>query len=68
MTSVSNAEPQNLDPARPPRHRRGEILSYGQGRTCASRGCRTQLSRYNKDALCWTHAEALEALKYQAGS
>lgn len=57
MTSVSSSEPPGLDRARPPRHRRGEVVTYGQGRTCASAGCRTMLSRYNKDALCWTHAD-----------
>jgi hypothetical protein len=60
MTSASASEPHGFEPARPPRHRRGEVVTYGQGRTCASPGCHTMLSRYNKDAICWTHADERE--------
>jgi hypothetical protein len=56
MPSVFSAEPHGLDGARPLRPRRGEVESYGGGRTCSSDDCTTVLSRYNKDQRCWTHA------------
>lgn len=43
-----------------PRKIRGHIEAYGQGRTCAEPGCDTALSRYNKAARCWTHAQAAQ--------
>ena len=44
-----------------PRRVRGYVQSYGQGRTCAEPECETTLSRYNKDLLCWKHAEQADA-------
>jgi hypothetical protein len=38
------------------REGRGYVASYGDGRPCAARGCRTTLSRYNSDALCSLHS------------
>ena len=36
----------------------GHVLSYGEGRVCAARGCSTKLSRYNATAYCAApHAE-----------
>ena len=36
----------------------GHVLSYGEGRVCAARGCATKLSRYNATAYCAAaHAE-----------
>jgi len=68
MTSVPS-EGSSGDRATAPRPRRGEIPSFGQGRTCATPGCKTTLSRYNRDARCWRHElEKLEALKNPARS
>jgi len=65
----SEASSKEHAPAPRPRPRRGEILSFGQGRTCATPGCQTTLSRYNRDERCWRHElEALEALKLRARS
>jgi hypothetical protein len=35
---------------------RGHIDSYGIGRVCGIASCRTRLSRYNSDTVCWMHA------------
>ena len=40
-----------------PRRARGYVTSWPTGRTCAATDCETSLSRYNKDTLCWRHAE-----------
>lgn len=32
--------------------------TYHGGRVCASEGCSTQLSRYNRDDHCYAHAPA----------
>lgn len=37
------------------RSKRGEVLSYGDGRTCSWPGCATLLSRYNSTSRCATH-------------
>jgi len=37
------------------REGRGFVTSYGEGRSCASSGCTTALSRYNSDSQCWLH-------------
>lgn len=29
--------------------------TYGEGRVCASEGCETRISVYNKSAYCWAH-------------
>ena len=29
--------------------------TYGDNRVCAHEGCRTRISAYNKNDLCWTH-------------
>ena len=29
--------------------------TYEAGRTCASEGCTTRLSSYNKNEYCWSH-------------
>jgi len=47
---------------------RGQIASYGDGRTCAGPGCRTTLSRYNDSDLCWKHAEELARREAAAGA
>ena len=39
----------------PVRGSRGRITSYGDDRVCASAGCPTKLSRYNKNPRCWVH-------------
>lgn len=59
MSSGSSSDSQSLAPARP---RRGEILSYGLGRTCQRAGCPTLLSRYNAGELCWTHSGHFEPI------
>ena len=48
-----------------PRSVRGDVQTYGQGRTCAEPVCSTALSRYNKEALCWRHAEQREVMRRQ---
>ena len=30
--------------------------TYSAGRTCASKGCETRLSQYNRREWCYTHA------------
>ena len=52
--AASNA---TTDDALAKRRTRGHITSWPTGRTCADAECETSLSRYNKDALCWKHAE-----------
>lgn len=37
------------------RKSRGEVLSYGEGRTCAVPLCTTLLSRYNATSHCGAH-------------
>ena len=29
--------------------------TYDSGRHCATPGCETKLSKYNKNEFCWTH-------------
>ena len=41
--------------ATPRRGGRGYVLSYGDARVCAARGCTTHLSRYNDRNVCATH-------------
>jgi len=36
---------------------RGHVESFGDGRVCEAPGCGTQLSRYNRAAVCWHHGE-----------
>lgn len=31
--------------------------TYPEGRTCASPGCGTKLSKYNRRDKCWSHAD-----------
>lgn len=57
--------PPTESSATPTRQARGSIRSYGQGRTCAEPSCATTLSRYNKDDLCWRHAEEHAALPWR---
>ena len=64
MTSLPRAAPHSV--ARPrPRPRAGAIASYGEGRTCLEPECQTLLSRYNKDQLCWKHADERERIRNQ---
>jgi len=35
--------------------RRGQIASFGTGRTCREPGCTTRLSIYNEQAICANH-------------
>ncbi|KKU19173.1 MAG: hypothetical protein UX31_C0010G0034 [Candidatus Nomurabacteria bacterium GW2011_GWA1_46_11] len=32
------------------------VETFGQDRTCATRGCNTKLSQYNRDSECSTHS------------
>jgi hypothetical protein len=59
-TSPPSPEPERVRRSLP-RQVRGYVQSYGQGRTCAEPACETTLSRYNKDLLCWKHAEQSDA-------
>ena len=68
MTSIPTVSPSPATPDRPSRRQRGFIASYGVGRVCADLGCRTTLSRYNKSALCYPHADQLEARHHRERS
>ena len=39
----------------PRRTGRGHLMSFGEGRVCATVGCKTRLSRYNDHTLCAEH-------------
>jgi hypothetical protein len=59
MNNILRAEAQATAPAAAtiPRTytRRGQVASYGDDRVCATPGCPTHLSRYNKASLCCVH-------------
>ena len=66
-TQTSNATPDAEDAATPPLDaaRRAEarrslhyVTSHGTNRVCATEGCDTKLSRYNKATHCWIHDDA----------
>lgn len=38
------------------------VNSYGAGRVCEARGCKTELSRYNATGTCWVHDKARSLL------
>jgi hypothetical protein len=40
---------------------RGQLATYGVGRTCVYPSCETTLSRYNDAPLCWHHGELAQA-------
>jgi hypothetical protein len=44
-------------PARTAPRNRYAIATYGSGRTCEHPECETTISRYNKAAMCWRHAQ-----------
>ena len=44
----------------------GHVKEFGGGRLCESSDCRTILSRYNRDALCWVHDQLAKAAATQA--
>lgn len=46
---------------------RAFIQSYGDGRTCGAEGCTTTLSRYNRETLCWKHAERRRNSEHRGG-
>lgn len=37
---------------------RGQVDSFGAGRTCADEGCATKLSQYNDVDVCWLHEQS----------
>lgn len=51
--------------ARGPDRRSTANRRYAAGRTCASDGCSTRLSRYNPSPRCWTHEERRDAVLLQ---
>ncbi len=41
-----------------------QVQTYGKGRVCAERGCKTVLSAYNPDEYCSVHRKADDSLHY----
>lgn len=56
-TTTRRSNPRRGDETKPVGRRksRGEVLSYGEGRTCAVPLCTTLLSRYNATSHCGAH-------------
>lgn len=57
MTSVPDTSSSAEQPVPAARRNRRFVTSYREGRTCAHAGCDTVISRYNKESLCWHHAD-----------
>ena len=42
---------------------KGQVTSYGTGRSCSTSGCDTRLSIYNSGESCAVHARAAETAR-----
>ena len=59
MTSSDRADGSpSAKPVAGSRRNRQHVTTFGIGRVCVEPTCKTTLSRYNGDDLCWRHAEA----------
>jgi hypothetical protein len=63
MTSSDRADGSpSAKPGPGSRRNRAHVTSYEIGRVCVDPACKTTLSRYNADDLCWRHAETRAGL------
>ena len=62
MTSSDRADGSpSAKPDGGSRRNRQHVSTFGVGRVCVEPTCKTTLSRYNADNLCWRHAGARDA-------